>query len=97
MSTFGLVGLYGVYFLFVGMNGNGKELKDNLSIDFKGFLPWLLAVIILKTLYDVDGLRPAVKPFIALALLTFTLRNYAVIIDQVNLITGLKLPNGVKK
>ncbi len=92
--NFALVGLYGLYLVFVGIKGNSKELFADIGTDAKGFAPWVIAILVLKALYSSDTLKPLVKPFAALALLTFTLKNYGVIVDQVNGITGLKLPGG---
>ncbi len=82
--AFGLIGLYGVYFVLVGMKGNAGKMIANVQADGKGFMPWLLAIIILRALYNVDSLRPMVKPFIALAVLTFTLKNFNTVAAQVN-------------
>lgn len=92
--NYALVGLYGLYLVFVGIKGNEKELFTEIGADAKGFAPWLIAILILKALYSVDSLKPVVKPFAALALITFTLKNYPVIISQVNEITGLNLKGG---
>ena len=86
--SYGLVGLYGLYLIFVGLNGNSATLKTEVSAEGKGFLIWILAIVILRALYNVDTLRPVIKPFMALAVLTFTLKNYNVIVDQINQITG---------
>lgn len=90
--SYGLVGLYALYLIFVGSNGNSKQLKDYLSTDAKQFSAWLIAILVLRALYQSDTLRPVVKPFIGLAILTFTLKNYSTIVKQVNEITGLTLP-----
>ncbi len=91
--SYALVGLYGLYLIFVGVKGNSSALFSEISKDAKGFSAWLIAILVLRALYSVDTLRPVVKPFIGLALLTFTLKNYKSIVDQVNTITGLKLPD----
>jgi hypothetical protein len=80
--------------MFVGVNGNAGKLFSFAGMDAKGFSAWLLAILILRALYNSETLRPAVKPFVALALLTFVLRNYGLLVKQVNEITGLNLPEG---
>lgn len=90
----GLVGLYAIYFVMVGIKGNAGELKTAIFTDGKGFLPFILAIIVLRAAYSSDALRPMIKPFIVLAALTFFLKNYGKIIPQLNQITGLKLPSG---
>ena len=89
---YGLVGLYALYLIFVGANQNALPLKNELQSDVKGFAPWLIAILVLRALYASETIRPVVKPFIYLAILTFVLKNYGVIVGQVNEITGLKLP-----
>jgi hypothetical protein len=82
--SYGLVGLYGLYFVFVGIRGNAGALVTNVQQDGKNFLPWVLAVLVLRAAYASDTLRPMVKPFIGLAALTFFLKNYAKVVSQVN-------------
>ena len=90
--SYGLVGLYALYLIFVGVNGHASDLFDNVEKDAKDFAPWLLAIIILEALYKVDSLKPAIKPFIGLAVLTFVLKNFDTVIEQIDDITGLQLP-----
>lgn len=90
--SYGLVGLYALYFIFVGVNDNAAKMVTVMEADAKGFAPWLLAIVILKALSTSDTLRPMVNPFIALAVTTFTLKNYGLIAQQIDEITGLNLP-----
>lgn len=90
--NYGLVGLYAFYLIFVGYSGNAKEFFDEVGTDIKGFAPWVIAVVVIEALYKVDELKPMIKPFVGLAVLTFTLKNYDTVINQLNEITGLKLP-----
>jgi hypothetical protein len=80
----GLVGMYALYFVFVGMRGNAPALMEDVSQDVKGFIPWIIAILVLRGLYGSDTLRPLIKPFIALAVLTFVLKNWATVASQVN-------------
>lgn len=82
--SYGLVGLYGLYFVFVGINGNSEQLVANVEQDGKNFIPWVLAILVLRAAYSSDTLKPMVKPFIGLAALTFFLRNYAKVVTQLN-------------
>jgi len=86
--NFTLIGLYGIFLVFVGMAGNQEKLKALFTSDIKGFIPWAVAIVILKSLNDVDSLKPAVKPFIFLAVLTFVLKNWNTLADQANQISG---------
>jgi hypothetical protein len=94
--SYGLVGAYALYFILVGVHGNAGQMLTLVQRDGKNFLPWILAILILRALYSSETLRPAVKPFIALALLTFTLRNYGTIAAQLNQIlpANVRLPTG---
>lgn len=92
--SYGLVGLYALYLMFVGVNGHAKELFTDIEKDAKDFAPWLIAILVLRALSNSSTLRPMVTPFIGLAVLTFALRNYGTIVGQVDKITGLNLPTG---
>jgi hypothetical protein len=92
--SYGLVGLYALYLMFVGVNGHASELFTDIEQDAKGFAPWLIAILVLRALSNSSTLKPMVTPFIGLAVLTFALRNYGVIVQQVDQITGLALPTG---
>lgn len=89
--AYGMIGLYALYLIFVGANANAKPLYQEVEKDIGGFAPWLISIIVLKALYEVDVLKPTVKPFVGLALLTFTLRNYDTVAGEVEKITGLNL------
>lgn len=95
--SYGLVGLYALYFIFVGINGNATEMVKAMEQDAKKFAPWLIAILILKALSKSDRIRPIIGPFIALALVTFTLTNYTQIVSQINEVTDLNLPTGGKR
>jgi hypothetical protein len=82
--SYGLVGLYAIYFIMVGVRGNASALLTNVENDGRGFLPWLIAIVILRALYSSETLRPLIKPFIALACLTFIVKNYATVSAQLN-------------
>jgi hypothetical protein len=94
--SYGLVGLYGVYFVLVGINGNAQKLATNVQQDGRNFIPWMLAILVLRAMYASDTLRPMVKPFIGLAALTFFLRNYSKVVTQLNEImpANVQLPTG---
>lgn len=89
--SYGLVGLYAFYLIFVGYRGNASELFDAISQDAKGFAPWAVAILVLSALRKVDILKPFVNPFIGLALLTFVLRNYETVTSQIDQISGTHL------
>lgn len=82
--SYGLVGAYAIYFILVGINGNSGKLVALIERDGKNFLPWILAILVLRAMYNVDALRPMVKPFIGLAVLTFVLKNWNNVATQLN-------------
>jgi hypothetical protein len=82
--AYGLIGLYAVYFIMVGVHGNAQKMIAQVQDDGKGFVPWIIAILVLRALYGSETLRPMIKPFIALAALTFVLKNYATVAGQVN-------------
>jgi hypothetical protein len=94
--AYGLIGLYAVYFILVGVHGNASKLVTQVQSDGQNFLPWLLAILVLRALYSVDTLKPFVKPFMGLAALTFFLKNYGTIVSQLNQIlpASSQLPGG---
>lgn len=94
--AYGLIGLYAVYFILVGTHGNAKQMVSQVQADGKNFMPWLVAILVLRALYSVETLRPLIKPFIALAGLTFFLKNYGTIATQLNqlLPANSQLPTG---
>jgi len=87
MNT-GLIGLYGVYLVFVGIKGNSGELISAFESDFKNFAPWVLAIVILKSMAENPNLEKVVTPFAGLAILSFGLKNYDKIAVQLNQIMG---------
>jgi hypothetical protein len=90
--SYGLVGAYAIYFILVGIHGNSSKLAALVERDGRGFLPWILAILILRALYNVESLRPLIKPFIGLAALTFVLKNWDKVVSQINSL----LPNNVQ-
>lgn len=90
--SYGLVGLYALYLMFVGVNGHSSKLFADIEADAKGFAPWLIAILVLRALSNSNTLKPMVTPFIGLAVLTFVLKNYGQLVAQVDDITGLTLP-----
>lgn len=95
--AYGLIGIYALYLIFVGFNGNAKAVLTDIESDASGFAPWLLAIVALKALASSDTIAPAVRPFIALAIVTFIVKNYGQLVGQLNQITGLKLPGGTSQ
>ena len=91
-----LTGLYGVYFVLVGVHGNSSKLLSLVESEGQGFLVWILAIAILAALYNVKTIQPAVKPFIALAVLVFVIKNWNTVTAQLNdiLPSTVHIPEG---
>ena len=90
-----LVGLIGLYAVGVGLHGNAAAAGAEIAADARGFVPWLLAVIVLRIAYNSATLKPFVGPFIGLAVLVYIIKNYKVFGVQINEIAGQKLVPGV--
>lgn len=71
-----ILGLYGVYLLWVGVTGKSENLLDEVDADMPGFIPWALSIVALIVLAQSDATAKLVKPFIALLILNFILRNF---------------------
>lgn len=84
--SYGLVGAYAIYFILVGIKGNASPLYQAIVQDGRGFIPWILAIFVLKAMYSSETLRPVVKPFIGLAILVFVVKNFSTISSQLNAI-----------
>lgn len=83
------IGLYGIYFLMVGLNGNYKEVTEALGEDTPGYMVWLFVIIVLAALYSTNSTKDMVKPFIVLLVLNFVLRNFTTIRNELNTIVQM--------
>lgn len=66
--------LYAIYFIMVGINGNGSELINQLSNE-KKFLYWILIIFILAMLWESPYLSKLAKMTVALVIIGFLLHN----------------------
>ena len=71
------VGIYGVFFLAAGIQGNGNKLFALLAEDGRKFIPWLFAIVVISVLSEFEATEKLVKPFAVLLALNFFLRNFA--------------------
>lgn len=83
------IGLYAIYLIAVGVQGNGATLFSNLKTDMPGYVPWLLAIIAIAIMAQSETLEKLVKPFIVLLILTFVLKNFPTIKTQISSIYNL--------
>lgn len=66
--------LYGVYFVLVGLRGNAPEFITALEQEGQ-FLYWIVILLILAALWQVDTAEEFTKPFIFLIVIGFLLHN----------------------
>jgi len=78
------IGLYGLYLIMVGVQGNASTLISEVESDAPQFLPWLLAIVALAFLNEFESTKKFVKPFAALIVLNFFLKNFGTIKQQVS-------------
>lgn len=83
------VGLYGLFFLLVGINGNSRALLSAMSEDMPDYLPWLVAIIAIAILSEFEATEKLVKPFAVLLMLNFFLRNFGTIETEAKKIWNL--------
>lgn len=79
-----IIGIYGLYLLLVGFNGNSKALLDKGTSDASGFLPWAISIGVLAVMYENDYTKRIAQPFIFLLILTFIVKNFEVLREQFN-------------
>lgn len=77
------IGVYALYLIVVGVEGNASALLSSLQKDMHGYLPWLFAIIMIALLAQNETTEKMVKPFIALLILNFVLRNAKKIESQI--------------
>lgn len=71
-----IIGLYGLFLMFVGFAGNFPKLAEATAQDGPPFLQWAFAIGVLAVLYEYPETRKIATPFIVLAVLGFILSNY---------------------
>lgn len=91
--AYGLVGLYALFFIFVGAAGNAGPLINNVKNDGKNYLVWILAIVILRALYTNQKARPVIGAFSTLVFISFFMMHYKTIAAQINELTGKNLFN----
>jgi hypothetical protein len=77
-----LVGIYGLYLIAVGVKGNTSTMIGYVQEDAAGFVPWLLIVIVLVSLYDVPALSGFSEAFAVLIILGLIVSSNSQIVSQ---------------
>lgn len=71
-----IIGVYGIFFLLVGLAGNAPKLLGMVGDDAGNFLPWVVAIAALSVAYEYPATQKMARPFILLLILSFVLYNY---------------------
>lgn len=71
-----IIGIYGIFFVLVGLAGNAPKLVSMVKSDIGGFLPWAVAIAVLAVAYEYPTTRKMAQPFIFLLILSFILSNF---------------------
>ena len=66
----------GVYILAVGVMGNGSALLTELQKDLPGFIPWILAIIIIGMLAIDQNTEKLGKPLLGLIFLGILIKDW---------------------
>lgn len=78
-----IVGVYGLYLILVGFNGNASSLAGKVQDDAPKFLPWVIAIFVLAFLHGSSETgRKVTGPFIALLVLSFVLNRFSTLQAQ---------------
>lgn len=83
------LGLYGIYMILVAVRGNASEALNLLQEDAPNYLPWLIAILVLAVMNDFETTQPIVKPFIALLVIAFVVKNFSSVQSQVQTIYSM--------
>lgn len=67
--------IYGAWMVGVGYHGNGSQAGTFIGQQ-KGFVPWIIAVVILYALSQSDAARPAVKPLATIIIVALVLTRW---------------------
>lgn len=75
------IAIFGVWFVGVGWHGNGSQAAAFFK-DTKGFIPWIVAILLLWFLYQVRVLRPVVGAIGTLAVVALIVTDYGKVQSQ---------------
>lgn len=83
------IGIYSIYLITVGVQGNAGALLSEVKTDGRGYIPWLFAIIAIALLAQNETTAKIVKPFVTLLVLNFILLNFKQIEAQVKSIYNM--------
>ncbi len=68
-----------VYAIMVGYRGHGREFFARAGVDLKGFIPWLVALILLGILAANKDTEKLGKPFLGLVVLGIVVKQWSAV------------------
>lgn len=83
--------LYGVFLILVGIRGNAGQLANALTQEGQ-FVYWVIVLLVLAALWEFESGAELAKPFTALVIVAFLLRNWGTL--STNLRAVLPAPSG---
>ncbi len=89
---YGLIGLYGVYLIFVGIKSNSKNLGTSIQKDAPGFFPWLVALYVMYFFYKNEKTHKFGVAFAWLVGIGFVVKNFDTIKNELN-----KIKNNIQQ
>ena len=88
-----LILIIGVYLLSVGFHNNGAALGNEV-LGQKGFLAWLIALVIVAMLAHNKNTKPLAEPLMIAVILGILVVNYKTIFpDFQNILNGISSPS----
>jgi hypothetical protein len=79
--------IFGVYMVAVGYHDNGSTSLQFISTQ-KGYIPWIVAILILWALYQVKTVRPFIGAIAGLLIVALIVKNFPAIKTQYQNIIG---------
>lgn len=77
------IGVYGLYLILVGLNGNAGQLSTKIQADAPKFLPWMIAIVVLAFINSSSETgRKITGPFILLLMVAFVVKRFPTLQQQ---------------
>jgi hypothetical protein len=89
------IGVYGLYLILVGLNGNAGQLASKVQVDAPKFLPWIIAIFVLAFINSSseEG-RKITGPFIALLVIAFVVKRFPTLQSQAEALWNMAAQSG---
>ena len=77
------IGVYGLYLILVGLNGNVGQLTNKVQTDAPKFLPWVIAIFVLGFINSSsEAGRKLTGPLLALLIIAFVVKRFPTLQQQ---------------